>query len=425
MRRPKNDLAIIILAAGRGTRMRSKLPKALHSVCGKPMLWFLLRNAKTLKPKKTVVVAGFGLKEVRAFVGADAQIVAQKRLLGSGDAVNQCRAALKGFAGKVLVLYCDTPLVSLDTLKKLLAHQKEHATACTLLSVELDNPSSYGRIKRISGGSVIKIVEANDADAEEKKNREVNVGCYVFDAEKLFTALSHVRRNPNKKEYYLTDVIEILAASGTVSAIATEDRDEVTGVNSRKDLARVEEIMQRRILEDWMEKGVHVRDPKSTAVDAGVEIGAQTTIASHTVIEDSCRIGERCQIGPFARVRGGSVIGNDAVIGNFVEIVRSRIGQGASIKHLSYIGDAEVGRSVNIGAGTITANYDGKKKHKTIIQDGAQLGSGTVLVAPVRIGKNAKTGAGAVVTSGCHVAAKTTVVGVPAKVLKKTIKRIQ
>ena len=413
------DLAVVILAAGKGTRMRSDLPKALQLICGETMLGHLLTRAEKTGSKKIVVVAGCKIGLVRENVGYRAQIGHQKELLGSGHAVNQANAALDGFKGSVLVMYCDTPLISQETIARLIKNHIETGSDCTLLSVELDNPFSYGRIQRDDTGHMAKIVEEGDAGEEEKKIREINVGCYVFEKEALFGALKEVRKNPRKREYYLTDVIEILAGRGKVEAVITGDRGEVLGVNTLQDLANLEELMQQRLLNEWIEKGVRLRDPKTTVIDAGVEIGHDTVILSHTVIEDHSVIGKNCVIGPFARIRGGSKISDGCVVGNFVEIVRSKIGSQTRIKHLSYIGDAEVGKLVNIGAGTITANYDGKKKHKTIIKDKAQIGSGTILVAPVTVGRGAKTGAGAVVTKGNDVPDHAVVVGVPARKIKK------
>ncbi len=412
------SLAAVILAAGKGTRMRSRLPKALHPVCGKPMTQFLIERAKEAGSKKTVVVAGYGVDEVRASLPS-AKVVLQKEQLGSGHAVQQAARALSGFSGSVLVLYCDTPLITTATLKKLLEDHRANGTDCTMLTVDVADPAGYGRIRRNADGSVDAIIEHVNATDEEKRIREINVGCYVFKSKALFAALKRVPKDPVKKEYYLTDVIAMLSSEGLVHAIKTPDQDEVRGVNTRVDLAGVQEIMQRRILEAWMLKGVGVRDPKTTFIDSDVEIGQDTVLLPHTVIEEGTRIGERCTIGPFARIRGASRIGSESVIGNFVEIMRSKVGRHTQIKHLSYLGDAEVGDHVNVGAGTITANFDGKNKHKTVIRDRASTGSGTVLVAPVVMGRGSRTGAGAVVTKGTRVKDGAVFVGVPAKELKR------
>ena len=412
------DLSVVILAAGKGTRMKSELPKALHTLCGEPMLGVLLKSVETLQPKKMIVVAGHKIALVREYLKGRAAVVHQKDLLGSGHAVSQTAKALSGFKGLVLVLYCDTPLISAETLQALLKDHRENLAEATLLSVVVDDPFSYGRIKRTPQGLVEKIVEYNDASDEEKAIREINVGCYVFKTDALFGALKLIKKNPKKKEYYLTDVIEILAQKGKVGSLITADQDQTQGINTRLDLSMMQEKLQKKILEQWIEKGVTIRDTRTTNIDADVRIGAGTVILPNTVIEEGSVIGKNCHVGPFAHIRGGSRVGDGCTIGNFVELVRSTIGPKTLIKHLSYIGDAQVGSFVNIGAGTITANFDGKKKHKTIIRDKAQLGSGTVLVAPVTVGRGAKTGAGAVVTKGKNIPDHAVVVGVPARKLK-------
>ncbi|HXV18786.1 MAG TPA: NTP transferase domain-containing protein [Candidatus Omnitrophota bacterium] len=423
---PNRPLAVVVLAAGKGTRMRSDLPKALQTLCGEPMLGALLRTVSALKARKTVVIAGHRIDLVKDFLsraGFSVAVVDQVKLLGSGHAVARSKNALKNFDGDVLVLYCDTPLLSVQTLEELRRRQEEKKALCTMLSVRMPDPSGYGRVKRRWDGTVDRIVEHNDASPDELRISEINVGAYVFKAKELFEALAQVRPNPKKKEYYLTDAVEILARQGRVEAICVKDPKETAGVNTRKDLAELEAHMQQKILDTLLEKGVRIRDPRTTTIDANVSIGADTVVHPHTVIEEGTVIGKNCQIGPFARIRGGSKIGDGVIIGNFVEVVRSSVGKGSQVKHLSYLGDAQVGSDVNVGAGTITANFDGKKKHKTVIQDKAKIGSGTVLVAPVRVGRGAVTGAGAVVTKGCDVPAGSIVVGVPAKKLDRSKKK--
>ncbi len=414
--------AVVILAAGRGIRMNSDLPKALQSVCGRPMLGFLTDAVSSLKPSKTIVVAGWRSGLVKDFVGRSAEVVLQKELLGSGHAVMQSARALKNFSGPVLVLYCDTPLISPRTLERLLERYHASGASCVLLAVEFTDPTGYGRVLRGQGGTVAAIVEENDATPSEKAIREVNVGCYVFSGEKLFAALKLVPRNEKKKEYYLTDAVGILAREGRVEMVMAQDDTETLGANTPLDLAALEGRMQEKILEALMAQGVRIRDPRTTTIDAGVKIGAGTTVLPHTVIEDGSVIGKNCTIGPFARIRGKSRIGDRVIVGNFVEVVRSVIGAGTNVKHLSYVGDSVIGKGVNVGAGTITANYDGRAKHRTTVKDGASIGSGTVLVAPVTVGKHAVTGAGSVVTKGQNVRDGQTVAGVPARPLgdKKT-----
>ena len=414
-------LSALILAAGKGTRMRSRLPKALHSLGGRPMVESLILRAREAGASKIFVVAGHGFEEVRKALPKDVTLIHQKERLGSGHAVHAAEKALSRVTGSLLVLYCDTPLLKTETLRALIRNHRDAKTDATLLSAELGDPLGYGRVILKHGRLVERIVEHNDATDDEKKVRQINVGCYVFDKKKLFAALRQVKRNPVKKEYYLTDAVGILAGHGSVEALLAADAEETYGVNDRVELARADGILRRRILEGWMESGVGIRDPKTTFIDSDVRLGQDTVILPHTVIEEGSVVGERCVIGPFARVRGGSRIGNQVVIGNFVEIVRSQIGHGAQIKHLSYIGDARIGEGVNVGAGTITANYDGKKKHPTVIHDRAQIGSGTILVAPVTVGRGAKTGAGAVVTKGTKIADGSVYVGVPAKELTKHV----
>ncbi len=401
--------------------MRSELPKALHKLGGRPMVQSLIDRAKEAGASKIFVVAGYAFKEVREALPKDVVVVEQRQQLGSGHAVAVAEKALSKISGELLLLYCDTPLLKSSTLKALVAKHRAEKADGVVLSVELDDAAHYGRIVRKDGDLMERIVEANDATEAEKMIREINTGCYVFDKKGLFKALKSVKKNPKKKEYYLTDAVEILARSGRVFASKTDDREEVQGVNTRFELAEAEAVVQKRLQREWMERGVGIRDPKTTFIDSDVRLGQDTVILPHTVIEEGSVIGAGCTIGPFARIRGNSKIGDKVVIGNFVEIVRSKIGRLTQIKHLSYIGDAEIGEGVNIGAGTITANYDGKNKHKTVIRDRASTGSGTIFVAPVTVGRGAKTGAGAVVTSGTRMKDGSVYVGVPAKELKKDV----
>lgn len=409
----------MILAAGKGTRLKSELPKALHRVAGQPMLAHLLDAVERLAPARTVVVAGYKFSDVKRFVGRRASVARQARQLGSGHAVMAAERALNGFHGTTLVLYCDTPAVTTRTLEKLLEVKRDRGSDCALLSSEMDDPTGYGRVKRAPDGRVTGIVEETDAAADEKSIREINVGGYAFDSKSLFGALKRVRPNEKKGEIYLTDAVGILCGEGRVDALVVEDADETRGANTRAELAALGGIVQDKILERLAEGGVEIRDPRTVTIDADVKIGAGTRILPHTVIEEGSVIGKDCVIGPFARIRGGSKIGDRAVIGNFVEIVRTTIGRGSQVKHLSYLGDAVVGEGVNVGAGTVTANYDGRAKHRTVIRDGARIGSGTVLIAPVTVGRLAVTGAGAVVPKGKNVPDRTTVVGVPAEPLVK------
>jgi bifunctional UDP-N-acetylglucosamine pyrophosphorylase/glucosamine-1-phosphate N-acetyltransferase len=318
------------------------------------------------------------------------------------------------------VLYADHPLLKKGTLKKLLHYHRENYPEVTLLTAKLKNPSGYGRILRDKYGSISRIVEEKDADSFQKDIKEINIGCACFNAQKLLTALKKVRRNNRKREYYLTDVIEIIyKAGGRIESVKLLDPTEGQGINSRSDLARANRIMQARIIQEHLENGVGVVDPQTTFIDWDVAIGADTRIYPFTVIERDVKIGKRCSIGPFAHLRPGTTIESDSAVGNFVELVRCKVSRYTLAKHFCYLGDTKVGSNVNIGAGVVTANFDGRKKNTSIIKDNAFLGCDTVLVAPVKIGKGAVTGAGAVVPKNKNVADHTVVVGMPARVIKK------
>jgi len=398
--------------------MKSALPKVLHTVSGQPMLGHVLALAESLPNVRIVVVAGHGIEQVRAFVGRRAAVVEQKERRGSGHALMQAKKQWKN-AEAVLVLCGDMPLLRSQTVRALVSEFGKSKADGMVLTAEAAAPKGYGRIVRDLSGNVARIVEEASASPEEKNIRQINTGAYVFKKDCLSDALATLEPDPIKKEFYLTDTVEKIAARGTFGAMQLEDAAEAFGINSRRHLADAEAAMNRRILEKWMDSGVTIRDPRTTWIGHGVTIGADTEILPHTVIEGPTRIGKKCVIGPFARIRPGVTLGDEVTIGNFVEVVRSTIGNKTLVKHLSYLGDARVGRGVNIGCGTITANFDGKLKHVTQIADGAQTGSGTVLVAPVKIGKNSRTGAGAVVTRGQNVPAGATAVGVPAKLVKK------
>ncbi len=416
------NISAVILAAGEGTRMNSNVPKILHRLGSKPMLGHVIDNVQAAGIKDIFIITGFKSQMVEKYVGNTAKCVQQKKLLGTADAVWQIRneKALKEKNSKLLIIYGDTPLIQASTIKDLIKkHYSEDVTG-TLLSVNTKDPSGYGRIVRSDGGKVVKIVEEQEASVYERAIEEINVGVYVFKVDKLLKAIEKIRPNNRKKEYYLTDVVQVLHKDNqTVNAIETQNYNEILGVNSRFSLAEAYEIFRMRILDKIIASGVTVLDPKTTYIDEKVTIGRDTIIYPCTVIEGNVIIGENCSIGPFARIRSESKIANGAIVGNFVEFNRSEAGENSRIKHQSYIGDTKIGKAVNVGAGTIVANYDGKNKNKTIIQDGAFIGSGTILVAPVKMGKNAVTGAGAVVTKNKNIPANTVVVGIPAKVFKK------
>lgn len=415
---PKN-IAAIILAAGRGERMKSDTPKVLHTICSRPMLSYVLDLAADLKINKSVVVLGHKHAQVRKFVKPGTKIAVQRKLLGTADAVKVALPLLKSFKGTALILYGDIPLLKKETISKFLKHHIESNADVTLLTAQADKPTGYGRILRDKYASICGIVEEEDADDFQKDIKEINTGIICFNKNRLIDALKYVRPNNRKKEYYLTDIIGILYKKNCViDGVRIDDINEALGINSRLDLSRANRIMQHRINEELMNDGVTIVDPDSTFISYGTTIGPDTTIYPFTVIERNVKIGKRCFIGPFAHLREGTQLRDDVVVGNFLEITRSKLGAKTLAKHFCYIGDTQIGNSVNIGAGTVTANFDGKKKNVTVIKDGAYIGSDTVLVAPVKIGRRATTGAGSVVIKNRNVADGITVAGVPAKVLK-------
>lgn len=410
----------IILAAGKGTRMCSALPKVLHPVFGKPVLGYVLETLAGAGIKNPYVVVGYKAQEVRAFSKPYGGIpVLQREQNGTGHAVMMAKVALKSTQGPLLIWPGDMPLVKPETLKKFLAeHQRLRAHASVLSCIQED-PSGYGRIIR-EEGHFVAIREELDATAEERTIREVNTGIYLFDKKVLFEALEKIGRNNQKGEYYLTDTVEILRREGCcVEAFLLASAEEGQGINSQKDLATVTKKINEREIARHQEKGVTFMAPEQTFVAPGVKIGRGTTIYPWCFIKSGVTIGDDCEIGPFAKIRRDTVIGDGSIIGSFVEVNRSRLGKKVSAKHLSYLGDAVVGDGANIGAGTITANFNGKKKHQTLIGKNVMIGSNTVLVAPARIPEGAKTGAGAVVIPKIKIKKGDVVVGVPARPVSK------
>lgn len=430
----KGKTAIIIMAAGQGKRMKSKTAKVLHPLAGRPMIEYVVGLAKRMKPDRIVLVVGHQAEEVRAlFPEKDVRIAEQKKQMGTAHAVMQAESLLKNFSGNVIVLSGDIPLLRQETLKQL---QREHIktkAAVTLLTAGVPDPSGYGRIVRREDDSVEKIVEERDASPKEKRIDEINSGIYCFQSDFLFKALKSIGRKNAQKEFYLTDTIEAAKKKGLkVHAVFADDHTEVMGINTRVELSDAEWILRAEILEKLMLKGVTIIDPTSTYIDSTVSIGKDTviypnteiygatkigedcTIMSHSLIRDTrignsvlikgfvfiadSIIGNRAQIGPFSHFRPETVLRDEVKIGNFVEVKKSVIGTGSKAPHLTYIGDSTVGKKVNIGAGTITCNYDGRYKHKTVINDGVFIGSDTQIVAPVKIGKGALIAAGTTVT---------------------------
>ncbi|MFX4262863.1 bifunctional UDP-N-acetylglucosamine diphosphorylase/glucosamine-1-phosphate N-acetyltransferase GlmU [Pelotomaculum propionicicum] len=426
------DLATVILAAGKGTRMKSKLPKVLHNVCGSTMLSYVIDSAVGAGVKKIIVVVGYGADVVAREVGVRAQVAHQAEQLGTAHALMQAGPFLSDFKGRLLVLCGDTPLIESRTLLDLIRSHRSSGAAATVLTAIMEDPAGYGRVVRDNQGGVVKIVEQKDASPEEKQINEVNTGVYCFESEGLFEDLSTLSPNNAQGEYYLTDIIEMNVRRGRrVGAVTLENPMELTGINDRAQLAEVERFMRGRILKDLMISGVTVIDPHSTFVDRKVKIGRDTVIHPFTFIEGSTVIGEDCNIGPgsrlinavvgngvsiqnsivtdssmedgcsigpFSHLRPGNTLGREVKVGNYSELKKSVVGDGSKVPHLSYVGDATIGKNVNIGAGTITCNYDGRNKWPTMIDDGVLIGSNTNLVAPVKIGARSVTGAGSTIT---------------------------
>jgi bifunctional UDP-N-acetylglucosamine pyrophosphorylase/glucosamine-1-phosphate N-acetyltransferase len=414
----KNMIAIV-LAAGRGTRMKSETPKVLHKLLGRSIIDYVLDSVDGAGIKDAIVVAGYGSSLLEKALPR-AKIVIQKKLLGSGDAVLIASKAVKDFSGDILVICGDTPLIRPETIKNLIEKHTASGASATVLTAKLSDPTGYGRIARDGDGKVTGIVEQVNASLYEEVIDEINVGTYCFKAKDLFQALEKVTPDSKSEEVFLTDTLGILRNEGKlIESYLTDDPDEAIGINTRCELARSTTIMKNRIFEKLMAAGVTVQDPLSTVIYPGVKIGKDTVIYSNTVIESDVEIGSGCSIGPFTRIRPHVSVGNDVEIGNFVEINRTKIGSGTKVKHHTYLGDAVVGKDVNIGAGTITANYDGKNKNKTVIEDGAFIGVGAILIAPIRIGARAIVGAGSVVPKNHDVSDGTTVVGVPARTYRK------
>lgn len=417
------DTVAVLLAAGRGTRIKSKTPKVLHEVLGKPIIGYVFEALDDAGISDIVTVAGFGSELLKKRF-PEADVVLQKELLGSGDAVRTAKKALLKYPGDILVICGDTPLVRSESIRALVARHKTGGASATLLTAKVKDPTNYGRIVRDDKGKVTRIVEELEAPLYEKVIDEINVGTYCFKAADLFMALEEIRADNAKKEFYITDVISILHREGkTIESVGLNDPEEMIGINTRKDLSEATRIMKNRILDGLMLSGVTIQDPSSTTVYPGTKIGQDTIIYPNTFIEEDVEIGKDCRIGPFARIHPKVRIGRNVEIGNFVELNRTRIGDGTKVKHHAYLGDTTVGSGVNIGAGTITANYDGKNKNPTVIEDNAFIGVGAILIAPVKVGKGAVVGAGCVVPKRHNVPKGATVVGVPARVIKGKTKR--
>jgi len=409
------ELHVLVLAGGESTRIRTGGPKALLDLCGRPLLDHLLRAAEGVEAaSRTLVLGSLHRAPVEAWLQESGRggwkTLIQEHALGTGDAARAGLEALPS-RGQVLVLCGDTPLLRPETLQRMACERKN-----LLLTAFLDDPFGYGRIVRNEEGELIGIVEEADADEETAAIEEVNAGVYLLDLAGLKAAVASLRSNNAQGEFYLTDaVLEMLAEQGGVTLCLEDGGEEILGVNTLPDLAEVSFFLRRRILQDHMTAGVVISDPATTYIEDGVEIGSGSRILPFSVIRCGVRIGARCMVGPFAHLRAGTVLADGSEIGNFVEAKNADLGRGAKAKHLTYLGDVSVGALANIGCGTITANFDGRKKHRTEIGERASIGSGTVLVAPVRVGRRAVTGAGSIVTRNHDVPDGVTVLGVPAR----------
>lgn len=444
-------VSALILAAGKGTRMKSRLPKVLHKVSGKAMVERVLDTVEAVGITQNTLVIGFGGEEVRAYLGARASYVVQTEQKGTGHAVKQAKSLLESFDGTLVVLCGDTPLVTEETLQKLLEVHRTSKAAATVLTAKMPDPTGYGRLLRDENGRVSRIVEQKDATDEERLVDEVNTGMYAFESAKLWPCLEQLSDDNAQGELYLTDAIGILVGQGeVVSACMTADYEETLGVNSRVQLAEAEQILRTRTNRRFMNEGVTIIDPAQTYIAPEAIIGRDTIIQPGTVIEGKTVIGENCEIGPYTRLsnvqvgdnsvlhfvyahdcevkngvdagpyahlRPQTILGDKVHVGNFVEVKNSIVGAGTKFPHLSYIGDSDVGSGVNLGCGTITVNYNGKDKNRTVIDDGAFVGCNSNLVAPVHIGAFSYIGAGSTITK--DVPSKALAVGRSKQIVKE------
>lgn len=441
----------VILAAGKGTRMNSSRAKALFTVAGKPLPFYPLRAMNEAGIVRTILVVGYQAEQVRAEVGEITEYVLQCEQLGTGHALRSTEDVLQGFTGTIFVHCVDVPLLPAAIITKMLAEHHAHGHAATMLTARAADPGNYGRVVRTPEGAIARIVEARDATPAELKINEINAATYCFKAPLIFELLHELNTDNDQGEYYLTDVIERLVDRGeTIGSVAVENEAMVAGINDRIQLADTEKILREEIRRRHMLNGVTIIDPASTFIDEEVMIGRDTIIYPFTIIGAKSTIGENCnigpssqlyqaeiannvevissriessrvragaKIGPFSRLRPGCDIGEGAEVGNFSELKQSIVGANSKVHHLGYLGNTTLGANVNIGAGTITCNYDGKNKHATEIGDHAFIGSNSLIVAPITIGENALTGAGSVVTR--DIPKNSVAYGVPAKVIRQ------
>ena len=422
----------VILAAGMGTRMKSKMPKVLHTVCGKPLSKWVIDASKAAGADKVCAVVGHKAETVKEVLGDVCEFALQAEQKGTGHAVMQAIDVIKNSKGEVVILNGDTPLITAETINKAIEYHKNNDNQATVITAILDDATGYGRIVRDNDGSVLKIVEQKDASEEEKKINEVNSGMNVFDAQSLVYALDKITPNNAQGEYYLTDTLEILLSAGKkIGGYAISDNDEIRGINDRVQLNEAEKIMQKRINEYHMRNGVTMRNPESVYIEDGVEIGNDTEICQNVTIKSGTKIGSDCvigsgsmldravihdgvdvlssvilesevdegtHVGPFAYIRPNCHVGKEVKVGDFVELKNSNIDDGTKISHLTYIGDSDVGKRVNFGCGTVTCNYDGKKKYRTTIGDDCFVGCNTNFVSPINVGDGVYIAAGSTIT---------------------------
>lgn len=422
----------VILAAGMGTRMKSKMPKVLHKVCGKPLSKWVIDASEAAGADKVCAVVGHKAETVKEVLGDVCEFALQAEQKGTGHAVMQAIDVIKNSKGEVVILNGDTPLITAETINKAIEYHKNNGNQATVITAILDDATGYGRIVRDNDGSVLKIVEQKDASKEEKKINEVNSGMYIFDAQSLVYALDKITPNNAQGEYYLTDTLEILLSAGKkIGGYAISDNDEIRGINDRVQLNEAEKIMQKRINEYHMRNGVTMRNPESVYIEDGVEIGNDTEICQNVTIKSGTKIGSDCvigsgsmldravihdgvdvlssvilesevdegtHVGPFAYIRPNCHVGKEVKVGDFVELKNSNIDDGTKISHLTYIGDSDVGKRVNFGCGTVTCNYDGKKKYRTTIGDDCFVGCNTNFVSPINVGDGVYIAAGSTIT---------------------------
>lgn len=395
----EENVITVIMAAGKGTRMKSEKSKLVHKIYDKELVKRVVELSKAVGSDETIVVVGHLREQVEAVLGDTVTYAYQEELLGTGHALMQAGPLMEGKKGKAIILYGDVPIIRKETLLKLVEKSIKDKEYATLLTAVVDNPTGYGRIIRDVGGNIKEIVEEKDADPLQKEIKEINSGIYCFDIPELLKALELIRPNNAQGEYYLTDVIKIMNEKGLkTGAVIVEDNTEILGVNDRIQLELLTRVLRMRINTEHMKNGVTIEDSNSTYIYDNVTIGTDTVIHPNSTIKEGVIIGKNCEIGPNAYIREGCVIGDNVKVGNFVELKKTKVGNRTKVPHFIYLGDTEIGEDCNVGCGTITCNYDGKNKYKTKIGDRAFIGSNTNFIAPVTIGDDVLIAAGSTIT---------------------------